>query len=285
MRIRSVLQVVAMMLGGIALSAQDRIEPFPSRLLGRTVPIAIHEPAAPVVEAYLARHPGARLRLVLFLPGVFDGPRDFFRHGVFPGLSDREARGEVAPALWVAVTHFRSWYVDRKDGRFPYERFLVDELLPALEARFPRFGGAPEARTSAGLSMGGFGALNLGGRTRHFARVLALSPALVEPPFANVPWFIRRSLKRALPLEDEPFRPWSPRYHLGGDTELRLTAGTEDRHGIHHGVPIFAEMARKPGRTVEVFLGSGGHDWAYFGPEILRQAAWAAAPSPRAAGS
>lgn len=265
-------------LTGLALPGQDRLEPFPSRLLGRDVPIAIHEPSPSVIEAFQARHPGARMRLVLFLPGYFDGPKDFFKYGVFPELTRREQAGEAAPALWVAVTHYKSWYVDRKDGTFPFERFLREELLPALEARFPNFGGRVEARTVAGMSMGGLGALNLNARSGLFSRIVAISPALVEPPFTMVPWFMRRSIKGAMPMDEEAFRPWSPRHHKGGDADLHLASGTEDRHGTAQGVKVFQEMARKPGRIVDVSLSPGGHDWKYFGPEILRQAAWAGEP-------
>ena len=272
--------VLWLALGGLALLGQDRLERFPSQLLGRDVRLAIHAPSRSVQEAYRGSHPGVRLRLVLFLPGFFDGPKDLLDEGIFRDLSRRETEGELAPSLWVAVTHFRSWYVDRKDGSFPYERFLLEELLPAMEQRFPEYGGAREARTVAGLSMGGLGALNLSARSRRFERCLALSPALVEPPFANVPWYIRRSLKRAMPTEELPFRPWNPRHDKGGAAVLRLTAGTEDRYGIHRGVQAFAETARHSGRSVEVFLAPGGHNWKYWTFEIQRQASWVAMPTP-----
>ncbi len=266
-------------LGALTLQGQDYLEGFSSRLLGREVGLAIHAPSREALETYRASHPGARLRMVLFLPGLFDGPKDLLHEGVYRDLSRREGAGELAPSLWVAVTHFKSWYVDRKDGRFPYERFLVEELIPALEQRFPGFGGSRESRSVAGLSMGGLGALNLSARSRLFERCLALSPALVEPPFDTVPWYIRSSLKRALPSEDAAFRPWSPRYHKGGDGPLRLTAGTEDRYGIEKGVQAFAETARQPGRSVEVFLSPGGHNWKYWSREIARQAEWIADPA------
>ena len=280
MRLGFVILGMLLGLAGADLRAQDRLEAFPSALLGRTVRIALHEPSREAVAAHRARHGGGRLCLVLFLPGFFDGPGDLLDQGVFADLGRRETAGELAPSLWVAVTHFKGWYADRKDGHFPYERFLLEELLPALEARFPGFGGGPAARCVAGMSMGGFGALNLCGRTRLFGRCLALSPALVEAPFKGLPWYIRWSLTRTLPTEAAAFRPWSLREHRAGAAALHLTCGTEDRYGLDRGVRGFAELARRPGRQVEVFLGPGGHDWAYWTAEIRRQASWVAACAP-----
>lgn len=280
MRLPRLFLVLLFAVIGRSAVAADGIEPFTSTLLGRRVPIALHVPSAATLQAYRARHPGTRLRLVLFLPGAFDGPGDLLRRGVFAELARREEAGGLAPSLWVAVTHYRSWYADRPDGRFPYARFLAEELVPALERRFPDFGGEATSRSVAGNSMGGFGALNLCGRTRLFSRALALSPALVEPPFAGLPWFIRWSLRRALPTDPAAFAAWSPRVHTAGDAALRLAAGTEDRYRLAEGVRTFADMAARPGRSVELFLGPGGHDWTYWTAELRRHLDWLAEPVP-----
>ena len=109
-----------------------------SRWLKRDVPIVVHAPAAACVARWSSAHPGSPLRLVLFLPGAFDGPEAFSREGLGAFLSEEEAKGNLPPSLWVAMTHFRSWYADRADGTFPYERFLIDELIPHLEAGIKR---------------------------------------------------------------------------------------------------------------------------------------------------
>ena len=161
------------------------LERIPSARLKREVPVALHVPRPEVMARWRAAHPEEPMQLVLFLPGAWDGPEDFLSQGLEAFLTEQEAKGALPPSLWVAVTHFQSWYADRQDGSFPYERFLMEELLPLLETRYPGFGGAPPARSVAGLSMGGFGALNLSARTGAFSRRLALSPAFVEAPFSR----------------------------------------------------------------------------------------------------
>lgn len=249
---------------------------FPSTLLKRRVPIAVHLPSAAAQRAWLERHGPGPFQIVLFLPGAYDGPEDLFRQGIFEDLARREDAGALRPALWVAVTHFKSWYADRADGTFPFDRFLREELLPALERDHPGFGGTPGARSVAGLSMGGFGALNLAGRTGLFSRCAALSPALMEPPFHNLGFLLRRSLKGTFGRDAETFASWNPWLHVGGETELYLGCGKEDKYGLAEPTLRFVEKAQKPGRKVFSSFRDGGHDWAYWTPEFKRLAPWLA---------
>ena len=253
------------------------IEAFPSKLLDRKVAVAVHAPDPAALAKWQAAHPDWKPRLVLFLNGAYDGPKDLLQQGVFADLSAREGAGELAPSLWIAPEHFMSWYADRKDGRFPYERFLVEELIPALERAHPGYGGSPEARTVAGLSMGGFGALNLAQRTGSFGRCVALSPALVVAPFKSAGFWIRGSLKKAFPLEPEAFAPWNPWRHLGGATDLVLGCGTEDPYGIAPATRGFADRRREAGHPVAaLLLWPGGHDWKFWAPAFERLAPWMA---------
>jgi enterochelin esterase-like enzyme len=255
-----------------SLLGQVHKEDFPSKLLGRKVPLAIHVPAAEVVSAWRTAHPTDHLRLVLFLPGYFDGPEDLTRKGVYPELARRERAGSIAPALWVAVTHFKAWYMDAQDGSFPYRRFLLEELLPELERRYPGFGGRPEARTVAGLSMGGLAALNLAAGTDLFTRCAAISPALLEPPFTRAGFFLRPGIRRAFPSDPAAFAPWNPWKHHGGSAELLLGAGLKDKYGLGEATRELAALCQRPGRVVRLRLFPGGHDWDTFSPAFLTYA-------------
>lgn len=250
------------------------LETIRSASLNRDVPVLLHVPSATVLARWTKAHPGTRMRLVLFLPGAFDGPEDFTKEGLDAFLADQEAKGSLPPSLWVAVTHYRSWYADRTDGSFPYERFLMEELIPLLEARHPEFGGTPQARSVTGLSMGGFGALNLAARTGAFSKCLALSPALVEPPFKQVQWFIRRSLNRTFPLDPLQFAPWNPWKHLGGSTELVIGCGMEDKYGLADTCRAFAQVCQEKHRPLVLDLRPGGHVWAYWTPAFKRWIPW-----------
>ena len=250
------------------------MEDFPSQQLRRKVPISLHIPAPEVLAEWKAAHPNVRGRLILFLPGAYDGPKDLIHQGIYSHVAQMESRRLIAPALWISVTHYKSWYADRLDGSFPFEKFLLEELIPGMEKRFPDFGGSAEFRTVAGLSMGGFGALNLCGRTNLFSRCAALSPALVEPPFEKAGWFVRRALIRTFPMEAEAFAPWNPFKHLGGTAKLYLGCGTEDKYGLASTTQSFAERARGKDREVTLELRPGNHNWEYWAPEFKRLVPW-----------
>lgn len=252
-----------------SLLGQAHKADFPSRLLGRPVPLAIHQPSPEVVSAWRKAHPGDRLRLVLFLPGYFDGPEDLLRQGIYTTLARREQEGTLAPTLWIAVTHFKRWYMDALDGSFPYRRFLLEELLPEMERRHPEFGGSPEARTVAGLSMGGLAALNLASRPDLFQRCAAISPALLEPPFKRAGFFLRPGIRKAFPSDPAAFAPWNPWKHLGGQAELLLGAGLKDKYGLGDATRELADLCRRPGRVVQLRLYPGGHGWETFKPAFL----------------
>ena len=248
---------------------QAPLEGFPSKLLARKVPIAVHLPQAAVIEAWRQSHPGDRLRLVLFLPGYFDGPQDLYKQGIFAELIRRESLGTLAPALWVAVTHYHAWYMDALDGSFPYRRFLLEELLPEIEKRHPEFGGRPESRTVAGLSMGGFAALNLSGNTELFGRCAAISPALLEPPFTRAGFFLRHGIRKAFPSDKEAFATWNPWRHKAGNAELLLGSGRQDKYGLGKATEQLAAACKRPGRVVRLQMREGGHDWDTFTPAFL----------------
>jgi esterase/lipase superfamily enzyme len=239
-------------------------ESYASKLLNRKVAYAIHVPTASSIARWKAQHPSQRLRVVVFLPGYYDQPSDLHSSGLESDLLAQEASGSAAPAIWVAPEHFHSWYADRKDGSFPFERFLFEEWLPALEKRYPDFGGSQAHRTVLGFSMGGFGALNLAARSNAFSRCVALSPALIEPPFTKATFWVRRTLKRTFPMDLAAFAPWDPWEHMGGASELILGCGTEDKYHLEVVTRQFAEVCASKGRTSTLVLAPGGHNWGYW---------------------
>ena len=153
----------------------------------------------------------------------------------------------------------------------------MEELIPDLEREHPAYGGTRASRTVAGFSMGGFGALNLSARTGAFDRCVALSSALVRPPFKTAGFWIRRTLTRAFPMDLDAFAPWNPWVHLGGNADLVLGCGTNDKYHLDAVTRDFAERCREKGHApVAVLLTPGDHTWDYWAPAFESLAPWIA---------
>ena len=117
----------------LAVSAEARVVrdlAIPSPTLGQPIPCAVTLP-----EAY-DREPSHRFPVLLLLHGTDGGHHDWLDWG---GLADGSA-GSVAqgglPFIIVTPGAGNSWYIDNAGGEGAWETALVDDLLPAIDARF-----------------------------------------------------------------------------------------------------------------------------------------------------
>ena len=109
--------------------------------------------------------------LLVFLHGYGGTPSDTLSP-VF--VSALRKLGDRAPVVVLPEGDI-GWWHDRKEGK--WGSYVLDEVIPAALAR----SGADQDRIAiGGISMGGFGALDLG-RLRKFCAVGGHSPAVFEP--------------------------------------------------------------------------------------------------------
>ncbi|WP_404813849.1 alpha/beta hydrolase [Halomonas qinghailakensis] len=122
--------------------------------------------------------------VVYLLHGSFGNERDWVTRGNSPQTADRLiAAGHLPPTVFV-MPGSRSWWVDGYNEAARSAFF--NDLLPHIESTY-HVGGERHLRGVAGLSAGGYGALNFAlERPELFAAVAALSPASYAPaPPAN----------------------------------------------------------------------------------------------------
>lgn len=90
-------------------------------------------------------------------------------------LARETTAGRIGPFIAVMPDGYDSYYADRCDGSFDYERMLLEELLPRIERDYRTDG----RRAALGFSMGGFGAMSVALRHRDlFCAAAALSPSI-----------------------------------------------------------------------------------------------------------
>ncbi len=128
-----------------------------------------------------------RYPVLYLLHGIGGDEREWLRHGNPKVILDNlYAQGKIEPMI-VVLPNGRAMKDDRAGGNVmapervaafsTFERDLLDDLIPYVEAQFPVWA-APEYRAIFGLSMGGGQALNFGlGHLDTFAWVGGFSSA------------------------------------------------------------------------------------------------------------
>ena len=180
-------------------------------------------------------------------------------------------QGAICPIVIVSAAINDSYGVDSPEpaegdqfDHGPYERYLLDELIPAVEADLSPV--EPRQRFVAGLSMGGFAALHLAFRhPEKFGGAGALSPALFVHPPADRLWQFGSSREANDPLRLA---------ETAAIENLRLFAGYGDAdYGwIHEGTEELARRLRARGLPLTPMLVDGGHEeatWRALAPTML----------------
>lgn len=142
-------------------------------------------------------------------------------------------RGQLRPSIVVMPGNGNNWYVDGPLEKA--ERALISELLPFVENKYQAFH-ERNARMIGGLSMGGYGSLNIA--LKHpdmFCAAMLLSPAIYDP----VPPAISSALL------DMPFQ-------LKGHFDAARWKSLN--------YPAHLDAYKKAAQKVSFWIGSGDHD-------------------------
>ncbi len=190
-------------------------------------------------------------------------------HEVAQGLID-ESR--IPPLVIVSALINDSYGVDSPPSdegydHGPYERYIMDELIPDIEARLP-ISSDPADRTIGGLSMGGFAAFHAAFRyPERFGGVAGLSPAVFEGMLPDRRWLYPTAAARA---EHDPMllAETAAIDHM----RVFLGAGRADYPWIIAATGVLAERLSARGMDVTAEDIRGAHDtptWQRLAPAML----------------
>ena len=225
---RRILAVVLLLVSLPALAGEIVIETVVSKVLGRDYRVALYLP-----DGY--KDSGQRYPMLLLLHGASGNERDWVDKGsVLLTMDAMVKRRLIHPMVVVMPGDGSNWWVDGASAKS--ETALMTEVLPAIEAKY-RVATERSNRLIGGLSMGGYGALNLSLKyPERFAAAAIMSPAIYDP----------------LPPETSASRR-TPQFVRDGKFDPELWKSLN--------YPAHLEHYMKSGTVVPMWIISGDHDF------------------------
>jgi S-formylglutathione hydrolase FrmB len=239
-----------------------------SKILGQPMDYCADLP--PGYNASQARYP-----TLFFLHGLFENYHAWDENGGKDVFDDLRKRGKIGPFIVILPDGDNSFYVNSYNGRYRYEDFFIQELVPFVDRTYRTIQDA-RARGVSGVSMGGYGALHLAMRHPDIfgsasAQSAALVPSFPSPLPATGRWgFYARVLERPFgnPLNEAYFEASSPltlAEHPENFPNLHMyfDVGVRDRYGFEKGVELLDHILNEHEFPHTFALRHGNHGWAY----------------------
>lgn len=245
-------------------AAQSTIATSPSRerfhsdALNRTMRYQIVVPGAATTSSPVP--------VVYLLHGHGGGEGDWFTYSRAAALANQHNVAVVTP------DGANSWYINGGSGR--WHDYIADDLIREVEKRWP-VRTTREGRAIAGLSMGGYGAMNLAlQRPAMFALAASMSGALDISRATNV--FERRrvdeEVRAAFGPPDSATRRDNDIYRLASEADaskvpyLHIDCGVDDPWmGVNR---EFTQVLTSRGITHDFQELPGNHNWRYWDRQI-----------------
>ena len=243
---------------------------LPSKLLARSVRFCAVLP--PSYDA----HPQQRFPVLYWLHGLGENEQSFSGQSGLAMLDALRSRGQTGEFLMITPDGGRSFYLNSRDGRRPYEDFFMREFLPAMERRF-RIEATRATRGISGVSMGGFGALHFGLKyPETFGSISAHSAALMEePPQAMLDGARTGFLDEVFGYPvDRGYWERNGVFYLARHAarnsgwKIYFDCGREDDFGFDEGNQALHKLLKSRGIPHEFHLDPGRHGWEYFAKHI-----------------
>lgn len=252
----------------------------PSPALGRDLVYALYRP--PGVA------PGVRLPVIQLLHGLGDKESDWVSEAHLDQVLDGLIlSGKLRPVLVVMPRGERSWYVDSPwpGGAGAFARAISEELVNAVD-RSEATLACRDARASAGISMGGYGAvLHATMRPDRYGAAATLSgaffaPAALDPVERSIRNFRMMGSIFGSPLNPVLFNPWSLFERVPAIAALPLkpalwfAVGSTDFAGLkQRNYELAAELTAR-GLPVSVIENEGGHQWPTWIAQMPAMFSW-----------
>lgn len=214
--------------GGVARAGELVADSFKSNSLGRDYKMQVYLP-----DGYKDK-PGP-YPVIYLLHGASGDENDWtVKGGARETLDGLIKRGLIRPSVAVMPGNGTSWWVNGAVDKA--ETALMEELIPHVEARY-KVAKDRAGRAIGGLSMGGYGSLNLALKhPERFCAAAIISPAIYDP----------------VPPETSASRR-TPQFVRNGQFDAELWKSLN--------YPAHLEAYKKAPQKVPMWIVSGDHDF------------------------
>jgi S-formylglutathione hydrolase FrmB len=265
------LRALALFLLASPLAAEVRSASFASAALGREVRYVVDLPTS-YDSAQARRYP-----VVYALHGLFEGPGFWDGRGLARILAELRAAG-LHEFLVVAVDGGNSFFVNAKGGR--YQDMVEQDLLAHVEATY-RVAPGRAGRGLLGISMGGYGALNIAFKDPAIVAAVATHSAMLLEQVPSAEQGARRGQMSAFfnvfgdPIDLELWRANDPLARARSlDAKkapaIYLDCGAGDRYGLANGHRDLHEILADHGVSHTLDLPPGDHGYEFVRARLER---------------
>jgi enterochelin esterase-like enzyme len=223
--------------------------------------------------------PSARFKVAYLFHGSPGVPKDWYRGGEADQIGLSLAR-EGMPAILVAPRLSKGWLDDPEcvDGvHEKVESHVLLDVIPTVDTMLRTIANR-DGRIFAGMSAGGYCALNLGLRNRDVVSTVLNLSGLAKPTHAGGLSALFGLSGTAQARDNSPavYAASLPRDPY---TRVWLDCGSSD-HQVRGQMQSLAPVLRERGLVVQERIRPGEHTFSVWRPALRESLAWALAPTP-----
>ena len=258
---RWVLSFAAVMFAATAFAGDVVLETFRSEALGRDYKYTVYLPDSYKTDT--KKYP-----ILYLLHGAGGDENEWLAKGGLRETMDAMiARRLIKPMVVVMPGHTAAWWVD--GAKEKGETALIKEVMPHAEAKY-RIDAVRSNRLIAGLSAGGFGALNLIMKyPQMFAASAILSPAVYDPvPPSHSSAMRQPPFQKDGKFDADLWKSLNYVSHIEGYKKsgvivpLYINTGDHDTFSIaFHAATLFERLRLHQPEAIELRIVNGDHEW------------------------
>ena len=258
---RWVLSFAVLIFATTAFAGEVFLETFRSEALGRDYKYTVYLP-----DSY--KKDDKKYPILYLLHGAGGDENEWLAKGGLRETMDAMiARKLIKPMVVIMPGHTAAWWVD--GAKEKGETALVKEVMPHAEAKY-RIDAARSNRLIAGLSAGGFGALNLIMKyPQMFAASAILSPAVYDPvPPSHSSGVRQPPFQKDGKFDADLWKSLNYVSHIEGYKKsgvivpLYINTGDHDTFSIaFHAATLFERLRLHQPDAIELRIVNGDHEW------------------------